>query len=151
MLTLVISVFLDDIIDAVEEKYYPDRLATRKVGIMEGLQSAISLSVKLLLIHLILLIPYLVLFILSSGVLTLVLFTVVNAWAYGQEYFEMTAGRHFNRASVLRLYKERKGDIFPGGVVIALLFLVPFVNIVASVLGVAIMTHQVHGLLDEAP
>lgn len=150
LLTLIISLFLDDIMDAVEAKHYPDRRATRKVGLVEGIKSGLALSVKLLMAHMLLLIPYLILFVLGLGLVAVLLFTMVNAWAYSREYFDMVAGRHFSRKGTRMMYADEKGDIFPIGLVIAGLFLLPVVNILAPILGVAMMTHHLHRVMADA-
>ena len=148
-LTLIIGLFLDDITDAVEDRFYPHTKAGRQIGIVEGAAAAVALSVKLLLVHLMLLIPYIILAVFSFSIGAFLLFLAVNAWAYGREYFQMVAARHYDPRGTKAFYKQNSKSVILGGVAIALLFLVPFVNLIAPVFGVAMMTHLTHDLMDK--
>jgi CysZ protein len=58
----------------------------------------------------------------------------------------MVAIRHMDAREVRRFRKRYSGKIFIAGAMIAVLFAIPFVNILAPIVGTAMMTHIYHNL-----
>jgi CysZ protein len=73
--------------------------------------------------------------------LSLALFLVLNGYLLGREYFELVATRHMPPAEARLLRKRKGGQIYLAGMVIAGLFAVPFLNLLAPILGAAFMMH----------
>ncbi|WP_262692553.1 EI24 domain-containing protein [Kordiimonas aestuarii] len=142
--TTVMGFFTDGIAMAVEEEYYPHRLGTRKVSGLEVVLGSLKLMFLVILINLIALVPYILLLFTVGG--TFLLFVAVNGILLGREYFEMVAIRHMDAREVRRFRKRFSGKIFIGGAMIAVLFAIPFVNILAPIIGTAMMTHIYHNL-----
>jgi len=149
--TLFVALQVDRIVDAVEDRYYPDHRASRDISITDGMISALSLLGTAVLVNLLALVPYLLLMVLTSGLGTLLLAVLINGYLLGREYFETVALRHGQRKHVGPLRKGTRGDWLPAGWCIAALFLVPFINIIAPIAGVAVMTHIFHGLRAQQP
>lgn len=147
VVTMVMGLMADKISSAVEEEYYPNRIGKRKVSTAETIFSAAKLTLVMVMINLLALIPYLLLFIATGGVGTLGLFLAVNGYLLGREYYEMVTARHLIPFDMNRMRITYSGKIFVGGAVIAGMFLIPFINILAPIVGAAMMTHIVH-LLD---
>jgi len=141
VVTIFIGMFLDDVTDAVERKYYPERLATRSAGIGEGLFMGLRLFVYMALLNILVLPVYIAL--LVTGVGSLLLYLVLNGYLLGREYFEMVAIRHAGRREADKLRGRHRWVAFVGGLVVAGLFLVPFVNLLAPIIGVALFTHLI--------
>ncbi len=143
--TTVMGLLTDKIALAVEEEYYPNRIGARKVPLLETFLGSIKLMVLMIIINLIALVPYIVL-LATAGTGTFLLFVAVNGFLLGREYFEMVAIRHMDAREVRRFRKRYSGRIFIGGATIAVLFAIPFVNILAPIIGTAMMTHIYHNL-----
>lgn len=143
------GLFLDSIIEAVEEEYYPDRPAVRKVGVGETVLMALKQGGVVLLVNLLALPLYILFFTISGGILSLGLYLLINGYLFGREYFEMVAIRFMPRQECRRLRASRHSKAVMGGMVIAGLFLIPFANLIAPVFGAALMTHLVHYSLNR--
>ena len=88
--------------------------------------------------------PFYVL-LLVTGVGPFILFVIVNGFAFGRDIGELAAARHGDRASRNDWLRSRRGEQHLLGVLVSVLFLVPFVNLVAPVLGVAAGIHLFNG------
>jgi len=143
----VIQFFADEVVEAVERKYYPAALATaRKLPFREELRVGLRGVKRSLLLNLAAL-P-LALALIVTGVGSPLVFWAVNAVLLGRELTELVWLRHAHgTANALPL--GRADQIALGGVCAAL-FLVPFANLLAPVLGAAIATHRVHRRLEPA-
>lgn len=152
IVTMVMGLLADQIATAVEDEYYPNRRGTRKVPVGDVVISAAKLTLMMLIINLLAALPYLLLLFFTAGTGTLALFIVINGYLLGREYFEMVAIRHADRRMVDELRVTYSSKVFLIGCLMAGMFVIPFVNILAPILGAAIMTHMVHqlGVPDEA-
>jgi CysZ protein len=148
VVTMVMGVLTDKIADAVEEEYYPNRLGHRDVPYGDLIISAAKLALIMLTINLVFLIPYIILLI-AGGIGFILLFVAVNGLLLGREYFEMVAIRHMSPREVTALRKSNSGAIFMGGALIAAMFMIPFLNILAPIIGAAVMTHIFHHMADQ--
>ena len=139
----IAGIFADEVIDAVEAKHYPGLPPARPVPVLEavldGLKlAAISLVVNIAALPLLVIPP------------VYVVFTwVVNGWLLGREYFEMVAFRRMDRASAHELHRRHNRTFTIAGVMIAVCLTIPFVNLVAPVLGAAFMVHVAHNVLNH--
>jgi len=151
VVTMVMGLLTDQIAGAVEEEYYPNRLGDRKVPLGDVFVSAAKLTLIMLVLNLVFLIPYILLLFLTGGIGTLILFIVLNGLLIGREYFEMVAIRHMDRHEVTRMRKTNNSKVFVGGALVAGMFLVPVLNLVAPIVGAAVMTHIFHHLKAMEP
>tara|TARA_R110000868_G_scaffold90850_4_gene251772 strand:+ start:735 stop:1415 length:681 start_codon:yes stop_codon:yes gene_type:complete len=141
----VLNIFSDEIVDAVERRYYLGRAETAKppgyaIGIKMGLASAgRALGYNILAAPL-----YVVLLVTGIGVP--IAFFAVNGLLLGRDLQDMVAARHVvdyrNLAAEWSLPKAQR---FLLGLIAALLLAIPFVNFLAPVLAAAMATHLVHG------
>lgn len=142
--TVFIGLFLDDIVDAVEAEHYPDRKATRKIGLGETLISALKLSAVIILLNILALPAYLFLFFIPAG--PFILYLLLNGYLLGREYFVLVAARHYAPRQVPGIRRLGRDRVFMTGAGITLLFVVPVVNLLAPVLGAAAMVHIFHSI-----
>lgn len=149
IVTMVMSFLADKIALAVEEEYYPNRIGTRPVPVAEVVLGAIKMTLLMIFINALALFPYLILLATTAGAGTLMLFVSVNGFLLGREYYEMVASRHMPPRAVRESRIRNSGKIFVGGCIMAGLFLIPVLNIIAPIVGAAMMTHLVH--LMEIP
>lgn len=68
-------------------------------------------------------------------------FFVANAYLLGREYFEMAAGRYRTVAEAKRLRRQNRPVVLAAGAVLAGLMLVPVLNLITPVFGIALMVH----------
>ena len=144
------GIFLDDVAEAVETRWYPDLGEPRKQPWREVLLSNLELAAVVLAVNLMLLPVYLALIFVPP--LNLVLFYVVNGFLLGREYFEAVALRRMPPAAAKRARLRIRGHVWLGGAVIAFMFSIPFLNLAAPTLGTAMMLHmfqRLRGRLGE--
>ncbi len=139
---LIVGFFLDDAAAAVEKKHYPALPAARAVPWSDSIGSGLRLAAVTLLVNLIVLPFYLAL--LFAPPLGFVLFYAVNGYLLGREYFELAASRRIDSVAARNLRKRHRILVYVAGVVIAFLFSIPFVNLIAPLLGAAWMVHLFH-------
>lgn len=137
----VLQFFADEVVLAVERRHYPQALAAaRRVPLREELASGLRALARTIGVNLAAM-PLAVL-LLATGIGVPLLFGVINAWLLGRELQDMAWLRHrHHRHAAAPLGRATRMAL--GGMVTALL-LVPFVNLVAPVLGAAAATHLVH-------
>jgi uncharacterized protein involved in cysteine biosynthesis len=139
----VISGYSDRIVSTIEARHYPAALATaRPLGLAGGAWLGLRSSTRLILYNLIALPIYLLL--LLTGVGTLIAFLLVNGLAVGRDFGEMVAARHGDRAMRQAWLKATRGDRALIGMMVAGIFLVPFANLLAPVIGAAMAAHLFH-------
>ena len=137
----VLQLFGDEVVRAVEAKHYPEAAATAsplgwrgelRVG-AKSLLRALGYNLAALPVALLLL---------ATAIGPALLFAAVNAVLLGRELSEMVALRHRDAAGRAPLPGFATRTLL-GAVVVGLLT-VPFVNLLAPVLGAAAATHLVH-------
>lgn len=145
--TMFMGLFLDDIIDAVETRHYPDDRAPKRLGIGESLVSSMRLGLVIIIINLLALPAYLILWFTAFG--PIILYILINGYLLGREYFELVAERHMSAAEAANLRRDHRDKSIMAGMVITGIFMVPVLNLAAPILGVAAMVHLVHAIKAE--
>lgn len=137
---LVIGLFTDGVVESVEEDHFP-AVAARAVpvGVIAGLRLGLRSALRAIGWNLLALPAYIVL--LVTGVGTFLLALVINAALLGRDLEAMAASRH----PALGPRPLARGDRWWLGLFPALLFLVPFLNLLAPVFGAALAVHMLHG------
>jgi uncharacterized protein involved in cysteine biosynthesis len=79
-----------------------------------------------------------------TGVGPVILFVMVNGLAFGRDLGEMVAARYRHRGSRRAWLNTSRNSRFLIGTAVTALFLVPFLNLFAPILGAAMMTHLYH-------
>lgn len=140
----ILQFFADEVVVAVERRSYPQTAErARKLGLAEELRLGLVGAARALAINIVA-VPF-ALLLLFTGIGTAAVFWAVNAWLLGRELTDMVWLRH--RPSSDALPPVGRGERFLFGGAIAALMVVPFVNLVAPVIGAAAATHLVHGRL----
>ena len=140
---LVVGLFADTIVAAVERRHYPDALATaRPVSLARGLRMGLASAARFIAVNLLFAPVYLAL--LVTGVGTAAAFFVVNGWLLGRDLGEMVAARHLPGAAMRDWRAATAGQRFVLGLAATGLFVVPLLNILAPVIGAAMATHLFH-------
>jgi CysZ protein len=139
----VVGIFADEVVAAVEAKHYPQaHAAARDVPLGRSITMGVGSAARTIGFNLLLSPLYLMLLI--TGVGTALAFFVVNAWLLGRDLGDMVAARHMPYAQLAEWRRGTRLRRFAVGAVGTGLFLVPFINLVAPVLGAALATHAFH-------
>lgn len=137
---MVISTFTDRIARRIEERHYPRAAGeARPIGLAGAAAMGLRSGARLIIFNLLALPFYLLLLI--TGVGPFVLFVIVNGIAFGRDLGEIAASRHGDRQSRRAWLKATRGEQHIIGTLVSVLFLVPFANLVAPVLGTAAAIH----------
>jgi len=145
---MILSIFLEEIADVVERRYYPDLPKAGSIPIWAGLLSGVRFFLLLLAINLVLLPVYLVaMFFAGAG---MVLAWLVNGWLIGNEYYEQVALRRRPAAEVKAWRKANSGLLWLAGIPIAVLGTIPFLNLIAPLIGCAMLVHVARALRPPA-
>ena len=137
----VVQFFADDIVRAVEARYYPEVGAqARPLPLHEELSNSVRATARAVLVNLA--VMPVAIFLLVTGVGTALLFWAVNAVLLGRELMDMVWLRH--RPLSDSAAPLGAGTRFALGGVVAALLIVPFINSLAPVIGAAAATHLVH-------
>jgi CysZ protein len=140
----VAGIFLDRVVDATEERYYPQLPPPRPVPLSRSVPAALKLLVTSLLLNLLALPFYLV------PILNIPIWLTLNGYLVGREYAELVAMRRLSPPMTTRLRRDHRLAFWLSGVVIAVLLAVPLLNLVAPVLGAAFMTQRHQRYCGEA-
>ena len=137
----VIGIFADEIVEAVEAKHYPHATG-RDVPFGRSLGLSLASVGRILLWNLLASPFYLLL--LFTGVGPFLLFSVINALALGRDLGEMVAARHHQGEAMKHWLAATRLPRATLGLGAAWLFLIPFANLLAPLLGAAAATHMFH-------
>jgi len=132
---LVAGYFLDDAAEIVERSDFPQDPPGRPLSVGQSLLYGLRFAGLSLLVNL----AALTLFFIP--VVNIAVFFIANAYLLGREYFEMAAGRFQPMAEAARMRVENRGTVLAAGALVAGLVLVPFLNLLTPLFGVALMVH----------
>ncbi|WP_179378845.1 EI24 domain-containing protein [Jannaschia marina] len=135
------GLFLDRIVDAVEDRHYPGLPPARRQGLVEMLSESAGFLGLVVLVNLLALVAYLLL-----APFALFIFWGVNGFLLGREYAQMVALRRMDRAAAQAFRARHRGAIWAMGVLMAIPLSVPLLNLLVPVLGTASFAHLFHRL-----
>ncbi|HWK35552.1 EI24 domain-containing protein [Sphingomonas sp.] len=143
----VIGLFADEVVNAVEARHYPAALASaRRVPLARGVAMGLRSAGRALIVNVAASPLYLML--LVTGVGTAIGFFAINAWLLGRDLADMVAARHMDARAMAAFRSDTVVRRWTLGAVATALMLVPFVNLIAPVLGAAMATHVFHRRLE---
>ena len=137
-------VFADDIIDAVEDRYYPQFAELgQKPGLASGVTMAVRSVTRVIGYNVLALPVYLLLLI--TGVGSAIAFLLINGLLLGHDLEDMLIARHGKvHGSIAKLPRLTLGLLGTAGMI------VPFVNLLVPVMATAMAVHIVHGKANRA-
>lgn len=138
------GLFLDDVAQAVEDRYHPTLPRTPRLPIMDTLIDSVNFFGVLVAVNLLALLLYA-----FVGPFAPLMFWAVNGYLLGREYFQMVAMRRLGRQGARDLRKRHAGQVWVAGMLMAAPLSIPLVNLVIPVLGVATFTHLFHRLKNQ--
>jgi CysZ protein len=137
--TLIATLFVDPIAEAVERRFYPWLAAPRPAAMGEQVWDGLALGARVLGMQ----VAALVLSLLLPGV-GLLLGWLIASWAIGRGVFVAVAMRRMDRVTAGALYRSRRSSVLVQGGLMTAGNLVPLLNLVVPVLGTAAMVHVLH-------
>ena len=143
--TLIIGLFLEEISDAVEARYYPNLPAVKRLNIIPVMIDAFQFIGIMILANIAALLAYVIV-----PVFALFIFWALNGYLMGREYFQLVAARRIGMKQAKRLRKKYYSQIWIAGILVAIPLSIPIVNIIVPILGIAVFTHQFHRLNDQS-
>lgn len=130
-----IGLLLDRVANAVERRHYPQLPPAREAPISEVIVTTVKFLAILIALNLVVLV-----FLAFPPVFPFV-FYAVNGYLLGREYFELVALRRVGATELESLRGKFRGRMFLAGLATAILLTVPFVNLVAPIIGTSAMVH----------
>lgn len=142
LFSLVGGLFYEAIADAVDARHFPHLPPANGVPLMASLLSGFKYFILLLVLNAVALPLYFtLLWVLGAGA---GLFIVVNGVLFGREQYDAVALRRYAPKEARTWRRAHRFRLFCHGSITALLSLIPFVNFLAPLLGIAAMTHLVN-------
>jgi len=138
---LVASLFVDEIADRVEKRYYPFDPPGRPLPLASAFLEGIKVALLSLAIYVCAL-PFL----LVAG-LGVVMFFLATAYLQGRVFFELVAMRFHPVAVARELRREHGATVFVAGILIAAFLSIPVVGLAAPLFGTALMVHVYKNLV----
>ncbi|MBL6936107.1 MAG: EI24 domain-containing protein [Alphaproteobacteria bacterium] len=146
VVVLILSFFLEDVAQAVEDRHHPDLGNPRVQPWREVALIAVKFALIAIILNLLALPFYILLYFVGIGI---ILYYLLNGYLLGREYFELVALRRLDAADAATLRRAFSGRISLCGALIAFLSSLPLVNLLAPVMGTMIMVHVVADLQRE--
>jgi CysZ protein len=141
---VVAGYFADDVAEVVERADFPAEPPGRALPLGRALLYGVRFAGLSLLVNVLALILFFV-----PG-LNVAAFFAANAYLMSREYFELAAGRFRPLSEAAAMRRHHRGTILAAGAVLAALMLVPIVNLVTPLFGIALMVHLHKGLTRRA-
>lgn len=141
VVTSVAGMFLEPLADRIERRHYPQAPVPRHLSVAEQIRSSLRVLLRALGWNLLALPFYLV------PVLNVAVYAGLNAFLLSREYFQVVAVRHVTLEETRAIYRNHRGRMIRGGLMLALIFVIPGLNLFAPLLATAWMVHRVwrHG------
>ena len=133
---MVGSLFIDGIAERVDKYFYPNDPKAPGTPVATGIGEMFRLVGLSLLINVAML-PV------DVGIpgIAEVVTILANGWLFGREFFELASLRHLPRKDSDALRRRHAGKIYGAGLLIAVLTVIPGIDLIAPFFGAALMAH----------
>ena len=137
--SIITSMFLEQVADAVEAKHYPHLPSADAVPLGEAARDTLNFLGLLVVANIVALLLYLIL-----PFAAVFIFWGLNGFLLGREYFTLAAMRRVGRVNAKALRRKHAGTIWLAGVLMTVPLTVPLVNLIIPILGAATFTNLFH-------
>jgi CysZ protein len=127
--------FLDDAAEIVERTDFPQDPPGTAMSTTSAILGGLRFAGLALLLNLA------ALTLIFVPIVNVAAFFVVNTYLLGREYFEMAAARFTTPRAARELRRRHRIRVLSAGAVLAALMLVPILNLLTPVFGIALMVH----------
>jgi CysZ protein len=142
--SLIAGLYLDDIAAVVEREHYPADPPGKELPTLQAIGVALRFFLVVLLVSLI------ALFLLLIPGVNLIAFYLGNGYLLGREYFELAAMRHLPPPEAKRLRKANRLTVLMGGLIIAGIASVPFLNLITPLFATGFMVRMFKSLAPSS-
>lgn len=137
--SVITSLFLDDVAQAVEDEHYPGLPPIPRLSWGEQFRDTLNflgvlIGANVVALFVYAMLPFLMPFIFFS----------MNGYLLGREYFQIAAMRREGRVRAKELWRANSGQVWVAGCLMALPLSVPLINLAVPILGAATFTHLYH-------
>ncbi|OKY74345.1 MAG: hypothetical protein BM485_13865 [Desulfobulbaceae bacterium DB1] len=139
LVILISGIFQEKIIHKVETAFYPDRVRQGEPHFWGDVKHDVGFALWALFLNILILPLYFV----GIGFPVSI---ALNSYLLGREFFEGAAGYHLGKPEARKLAGRNKKAVYGGGFVIAVMTLVPLLNLLMPILATVWMVHVYHGL-----
>lgn len=139
VVTIIVGFFLEEVVQAVEAKHYPNEPAPRPQPLGEVLAITTKFALLVAGLNILFLPIYLLLFLVPP--FNIVLYYLLNGYLVSREYYELVALRRVAPPDARRLRRAHRGRILLAGVILVFFMTIPIINFVIPVLATAFMVH----------
>jgi len=137
VVTAVAGLFLESLADRIERRHYPNAPMPRHLSVGEQIRASVQMLLRALGWNLLALPFYFV------PVVNVFLYAMLNALLLTREYFQLIALRHVTLEQTRAIYQTHRTRMIRGGLMLALMFVIPGLNLCAPLLATAWMVHRV--------
>ncbi|MBD3677516.1 MAG: EI24 domain-containing protein [Rhodobacteraceae bacterium] len=139
-----IGIFLETVVDAVEDRHYPHLPEVTPIPIGSAIRDSLNFLGILIAANIVALVLYVILAPLAPFI-----FWGLNGFLLGREYFQMVAMRRIGRPAAKAAWRRNLIRIWFAGSLMAVPLTVPLLNLVVPILGVATFTHLYHRIAPQ--
>jgi len=136
---LCISFLLEEVVDAVEARHYPNVHPVEPVAFWDAFGDGLRFLALLIFVNLCAIVLYLT-------PLAPFVFWGVNGLMLGREYATLVAQRRLGRSGARKFRGTNRMAIWGLGILMAIPLSIPMLNLAVPILGAAAFTHLVHRL-----
>jgi uncharacterized protein involved in cysteine biosynthesis len=133
------GIFLEDVVDAVEDRHYPQLPPATPLSPGQGIRQSINFLGLVIAVNAVALFLYPL-----AGPAVPLVFWTVNGYLLGREYFSLVALRRLPPDGAAALRRRNRFRLWVAGALMAVPLSVPILNLLIPVLGVATFTHLFH-------
>lgn len=137
--------FLEDVVQAVEDRHYPGLPAVQRPKFIDAMIDSFNFFALLVAVNILALFLYA-----FAGPFIPLLFWGINGLLLGREYFTLVAQRRLGRAGAKALRRRHGAQIWLAGSLMAAPLSIPLINLFIPVLGAATFTHMFQRLNTKA-
>lgn len=149
--TMVSGLFQDEVADIVEARHYPGLALADSQTIGQSMISGLRLLGWTIVVNLLCLPLYAAfMFSVVLSPFAPILFFAINGLLLGREYYEAVALRRMGRKEAAVVRRRHRFRLWFAGVLVALVFWVPVLNLAAPIVGTALLVHVVQGITGRA-
>ena len=139
--TAIVSLLLERVVQAVEDRHYPSLPPATPLPFGEALMDMVNFLIILIAVNVFALLLYALFFPVAPFI-----FWGVNGYLLGREYFNLVAMRRLGRPAAKALRQRHAGKIWLAGTLVAVPLSVPLINLIIPILAVATFSHLFHRL-----
>jgi uncharacterized protein involved in cysteine biosynthesis len=142
--TTIISLLLEWVVQAVEDRHYPGLPPATPLPFGEALMDLVNFLIVLTAANVFALLLYALFFPVAPFI-----FWALNGYLIGREYFNLVAMRRLGRPAAKALRQRHASKIWLAGILVAVPLSVPLINLIIPVLAVATFSHLFHGVAPD--